>query len=110
MTPPPPHPRCTLCLAMNDYLKGVLHAGKCSALRCQDVMRLGEGCPHYASTPDAGARQRIADAVKELEKEEQDAIFRYTNATTMNEETYQQGIAFAYQQVIALLKDGVERK
>jgi hypothetical protein len=49
----------------------------------------------------------VDKVIATLEKEEQDAIFRYTNATTMNEETYQQGIVFAYQRAIALLKGEV---
>lgn len=51
-------------------------------------------------------QQRIKQVIRELEKEKDDAISRYTNATTMNEEVYQQGIVFAYQHTIALLQAG----
>jgi hypothetical protein len=85
-------------------------------LPCPHLMRTKVGnivaeCAHFETrTANTGAQARIDAVVKELEKEEQDAIFRYTNATAMNEETYQQGIAFAYERAIALLKEGVERK
>jgi hypothetical protein len=53
--------------------------------------------------------KRIADVIAKLEQREKDAIKRYTDATTMNEETYQQGIAFAYNRAIALLREEAKK-
>ena len=50
-----------------------------------------------------------ASVIGELEKEEEEQIGIYQNATTMNEEVYHQGIAFGIQRGAALLKGGVQK-
>ena len=76
--------------------------------RCPICKRIAEKIcdDHKGIDP---TKQRIADVIAELEKEESASKFRYEHATTMNEEVYQQGIVFGYQQAISLLKNGVKK-
>ena len=49
-----------------------------------------------------------APVIEELEKEEKDRIYTYEHSTTMNEETYSQGIIWGIQKAIKLLKERVD--
>jgi len=50
-----------------------------------------------------------APVIEELETEEKDRIYTYEHSTTMNEETYSQGIIWGIQKAIKLLKEGVNK-
>lgn len=90
------------CDLSNEHLEdtkktNILDVGRIMIMRCTTEMH---GC---ASHPLA-LQVIVVPVIEELEKEEKDRIFIYEHSTTMNEETYNQGIIWGIQKAINLLK------
>jgi len=84
-----------VCTFVNYYLKGFLPEGKCSVLRCIDVMHIGESCPHLMT--DSQAREYLnADIIKKLDQH----VFDIESISDDGYSTRAEGIKIA----IALIK------